>query len=120
MDEHIKAYFQPCSGDSPAGHFRQVIKLHESPDLAWQDVQKLVPNMPKGWFELAHLSVKDRIEFTRDFWLMKLPFHPLSTAFFSDFFSSLRDIGIYITQQRFDDPYEVHMVYGLNEDRGFF
>jgi hypothetical protein len=120
MDGHIKAFFQPASEDTPGGHFRCVIPLHEGPDIAFEEVIQLCPQLPRGWYELALLPTRDRIEFTRDFWLMKLPFHPLLSPFLNDFFASLSNVGVYVTQRKFDDPYEAHLVYGLGDDRGFF
>ena len=29
-------------------------------------------------------------------------------------------MGIFLVQRKFDDPFEPHMVYGLNDDKGFF
>ncbi len=120
MDEHINAYFHTGSADAPGGRFRAVLKLHEDRPASWEDLHELVPSLPRGWYELATLSAKDRVEFTRDFWSMKLPFHSKFPAFISEFFGSLRDVGVYVTQQRYDDPYEAHLVYGLKDDCGFF
>lgn len=120
MDEHIKAYFQPVSEEGPGGHFRTVIPLHEEFKGSWEELQKMAPTCPRGWYELALLSSQDRIEFLRDFWLMKLPYHPQLNVFLAEFFASLADIGVFVTQRKFDDPYEAHLVYGLKEDRGFY
>lgn len=120
MDEHIKAFFQPSSEGTPGGRFRCCLPLHEGPDMEWQQVSGICPSLPRGWYELSLLPARDRTEFVRDYWLMKLPFHPQLSTFLNDFFSSLNEVGIYITQQKFDDPYEAHLVYGLKDDHGFF
>lgn len=120
MDSHILEHFQVYSEQSPQGHFHQVISLHDSPGLLWEEVRKLCPILPRGWFELAHLTSADRIEFTRDFWLSKLPYHPDLSKGLTKFFGSLDDIGIFMTQQRFEDPFQVQLVYSLAEDSGFF
>lgn len=120
MDHHIKEYYSQFHDETPRGNFHRVIPLHEEKNYSWEEVTKLIPNMSKGWFELAHLDVKDRIDFTRDFWLSKLPYHPKLDAFIMHFFESLDDIGIFMTQRTFDDPFEAHMVYGLKRDECFF
>jgi hypothetical protein len=120
MDHHIKEYYSQSCDNAPRGHFHAVISLNDSPKMTWEEVVGIVPKMCRGWYELAHLSPADRIEFTRDFWLAKLPYHPLFDAFLTRFFESLDDIGIFIVQPKFDDPYQAHLVYSLKGDAGFF
>lgn len=120
MDNHIKDFYSQFHDDTPKGNFHKVIVLNNETKLNWKSVVSLVPDIPRGWFELAHLSVEDRIEFTRDFWLTKMPYHPNLDDFLMRFFGSLDDIIIVITQQKFDDPYDVHMVYSFKGDKGFF
>ncbi len=88
--------------------------------MKWEGVVALCPSFPRGWYELSRLSVEDRVEFTRDYWLSKLPYHPKAATFFTDFFSKIDDVGILLTKRHFDDPFEAVMVYSLRGDRGFF
>ena len=120
MDDHVKEFYRQFSEDSPTGNFHKVIALHEAPDSKWKTICNLIPNLPKGWYELSKLSTSDRIDFTRDYWYSKLPFHPCMIAGLADFFSSLDDIGIFVTQKKFDDPFDLQMVYSLKGGRGFF
>jgi hypothetical protein len=120
MDHHVKEFFKQYSDDSLNGNFHKVIPLHELPDMKWEDVVRLVPNICKGWYELAHLPSKDRIEFSCEFWLSKIPYHPKVNQFLARFFGSLGEIGVFITQQKFDDPFEATLVYCLKKDNGFF
>jgi hypothetical protein len=121
MDHHIKEYFCQYSEKTPRGNFHKVIPLHESLKQITGDwVKKNVPNFCKGWYELMHLTPQDRIEFIRDYWMTKLPYHPELTDFLNQFFNSLDDIGIFITQKKFDDPYEANMVYSIKGNAGFF
>lgn len=120
MDRHVKEFFCESSNDAPRGSYHRVIVLHESPHIRWESISLLVPNLCKGWYELSHLSARDRIQFTRDFWLTKLPYHPKFSTFISNFFESVDDIGIFIIQKKFDDPYEANLVYSLRGDIGFF
>ena len=76
--------------------------------------------MCKGWYELAQLSIPDRIEFTREYWLTKLPYHPNLDKFLVKFFASLDDIGIFLTQEKYEDPFKPNLVYSLAENSGFF
>jgi hypothetical protein len=120
MDHHVKDYYRQSSDEAPQGSFHSVIALHEAPDINWKDVAEKVPTLCRGWYELSHLNSKDRIEFTRDFWLTKLPYRQGLDAFLNRFFASLDDIGIFITQKTFDDPYQAHLVYSIAGNNGFF
>jgi len=120
MDYHVKEYYRQSSDETPHGNFHAVIALHENPNLSWKSLKDKVPDLSRGWFELAHLSAKDRIEFTRDFWLSKLPYSPNLNDFLYRFFSTLDDIGVFITQKKFEDPYDTHLVYSIKNNSGFF
>jgi SMI1 / KNR4 family (SUKH-1) len=120
MDHHIKEFYCQSGDDSSRGSFHKVISLHDSKDLDWDTVVAFVPKLSKGWFELAHLPVHDRIEFTRDFWMAKLPYHPYLANFLTRFFDSLDDICVFVFQKKFDDPFEVNLVYSLKDNAGFF
>lgn len=120
MDTHIKDFFSQPRDDTPKGNFYKVISLNNEAKQDWNSLLKQVPNIPRGWYELTQLSIEDRIEFTRDFWLTKLPYHPNLDEFLNRFFGSLDDILIFIIQKKFDDPLEAQMVYSLKENKGFF
>lgn len=120
MDSHIKKYFRMAQ-DGASGHsFHHVIALHEAPDISWREISKKVPALPKGWFELAELNSQDRIDLLRDFWITKLPFCPHLMDKVDDFFSKLDDVGIFLVQPKFQDPYHAELVYSLKGDIGFF
>lgn len=120
MDLHAVKYFSPYSDPGPSGNFHQVIPLHDDPLLEWTDAQKMAPELCRGWYELAQLSVQDRIEFTRDFWLGKMPYHPNINRSITNFFASVDDVGIFLTQKKEDDFFIPHIVYSLADDSGFF
>ncbi len=120
MDSHVTEYYKPYSEDSPHSHFHAVIPLHENPILDWKEISEIAPQLGRGWYELSRLTVQDRIEFSRDFWLAKMPYHPTLTEFLHKFFSSLDDIGIFLTQQKYDDPFRSHFIYSLSHNSGFF
>jgi hypothetical protein len=120
MDEHVMEFFGQSSDETPRGHFHKVIALHEAPDVDWKTIALLAPALSKGWYELSRLNRKDRLEFTRDYWLEKLPYQPSFNEFLLRFFANLDDIGVFLTQQKFDDPFEAFMVYSLKEDSGFY
>lgn len=115
----IKNYFAELSG-SGNGRYHQIILLHESPDMSWDSIKQKVPNLSKAWFELAQLSSQDRVEFTRDFWLSKLPYCPEWPACLARFFNSVEEIGVVLSQKRGNDPFEAHLIYALKQGRGFF
>lgn len=120
MDSHVLEYYQAYSDDASPGHFHRVIPLHEDRLIEWEEALEWVPNLCRGWYELSHLSVQDRIEFTREFWRATLPYHPELSVFLDQFFASVDDIGIYLTQRTFDDPFCAHLIYSLSDNSGFF
>ena len=120
MDHHLKDFYRQSSDEAPRGNFHSVIPLHQAKEIPWTTIKEKVPELTRGWFELAHLPIPDRIEFLRDFWLTKLPYRQGIDESIGRFFASLDDIGIFITQKKFDDPYEAHLVYSIKGDSGFF
>jgi hypothetical protein len=121
MNEHFHDFF---SEEEPAKHFYQVLALHEEQGMEWETISEKIPLLPKGWFELARLPVEDRIEFTQHYWLSKLPFIAGENVYLeqrlSDFFENLEEIGIYATQDKQGSSFDVHMVYTLQNEAGFF
>ena len=120
MDFHAVDYYSAYAEPGPHSHFHKVIALHQDSLLGWAEVSEMAPGICRGWYELAQLSVPDRIEFTREFWLTKLPYHPNLSDFLVKFFASLDDIGIFLTQQKYEDPFVPHLVYSLADNSGFF
>ena len=120
MDSHLKYYFRQSSEEEPHGNFHTVLSLHESPEFEWETLHQKIPSLPRGWYELSRLSSKDRIEFSRDFWLSQLPYRAELNSFLEKFFVSLDDVGILATQKKFDDPFEASLIYCLREEDGFF
>lgn len=120
MDCHVKEYFRAFSDDAPQGSFHRVIALHEAPDMSWREICRLVSGLPKGWHELVDLSSQDRIDLLRDFWLTQLPFCPHIVERLDPFFKKVDDIGVFLVQKRFDDPWRAEIVYSLKQNGGFF
>ena len=120
MDHHFKEYFHEFSEDAPMGSFHRVVFLHEAPDMSWEIIRKQVPSLPRAWFELAQLSTEIRIDFVRQYWGSKLNYHPEFDRFLDSFFTSLDEIGVVVTQKKFDDPYEPMLVYSLSGNRGYY
>lgn len=122
MDKSVKDYFHEFEGGgSETGHYHSVLALHESNSWDWEKLKALAPSLPRGWFELSQLSSIDRIEFSRDHWLNKLPFQPHLLERLDSFFGRLDDIGIFITKHtEIDDKHDAHLVYSIKENGGFF
>lgn len=120
MDRHVKDFFCQFSNEKSQGAFHKVIALHEAPDVDMELIARGMPEAWRGWLELALLPVADRIELTREFWLCKMRDHPRFSQFLLTFFDTIDDIGIFLTQHRFDEPFCCHMVYSLPNDSGFF
>lgn len=101
--------------------FYRVIAFHETPDLIWEMVSEEVPLLPKAWFELSRLPTDCRLEFTKDYWIYKLPFFDsIAVDRLENFFDQVEDIGIYAIQTMKGLPFDLHMVYALKGNEGFF
>lgn len=120
MDHHVDDFYQCLSDESPHGKFHDVIPLHRRADISWAEIAEKVPGITRGWYELARISSKDRIEFTFDNWCATMPYNPRTETALEGFFASLDDIGIYVVQKNWDDPYKVEMVYSLENNAGFY
>lgn len=119
MDFHIKEFYKESS-HGLNGNFHKVFLISDSTDSTWEDLHEKIPLLTKGWYELAQLSSQDRIEFTKEFWLSMFPYHPGLQDFIENFFNSLDDIVIFITQKKYDDAFEPQMVYSIANNGGFF
>ncbi len=120
MDRHIKEFYSPFSDETPSGNFHSVIALHDEPHFSWEEIAAKAPRMCKGWYELTKLSPRDRLEFLCDYWLTKLPYHPDFKDFLIKFFGSLDNIGVFLVQKQFDDPYTAELVYSCLGGTGFY
>jgi hypothetical protein len=121
MNPHVHRFYRKFADEqAPIRLYHEVINLSEAPRFSWEDISKKVPSLPRSWYELSQLAPADKIEFTRDFWLATLPFLPHVHDLFVKFFSQLDDIGIYLTQLRFDSDFESEIVYSLKNDSCFY
>ena len=100
MDRHLKDFFSTGSEEPQRGSFHSVITLHHAPDIDWPAISRLVPDLCKGWYELSRLPTKDRIEFTRDFWLIKIALSAKALVNFSRAFSTLSMISASILPKK--------------------
>lgn len=99
-------------------NYQEVFVLSECPQIQWSEISEKAPDLPRGWFELSRISAEERIEFSRDFWLDLLPFHPTATAALTDFFSSLDDVAVVVAKK--DEELQPEIVYSLADNSSFF
>lgn len=120
MNSHVKQFYQKSiESQDIKSPFLEVISLGEDgPSL--EDAKRFAPKLPKGWYELCKLSTEDRIEFTRDFWLSTLPFVPNFKDSVLQFFARLDDVGVFLTKDTTDHPFQAEMVYSLKSNTSFF
>ncbi len=121
MNEQVPDYF---THDHPGQHFNKIISLHEAKDLNWENLSQKMPLLPRGWFELARLPAEDRIEFTREYWHAKLLYMDRDAIHLekhlNHFFGNIEEIGIFATQGKSGGRFDVHMVYSLKDEGGYF
>lgn len=121
MNSHVHRFYRKFADEqAPIRIYHEVICLHETPHLSWEDISKRASSLPKGWYELSQLKLTDRLDFCRDFWLETLPFIPHVHSFLQNFFSKLDDLGVFLTQDKVDSPFECEMVYSLKDDSCFY
>ncbi|CRX38542.1 SMI1/KNR4 family protein [Estrella lausannensis] len=120
MDQHFKEYFHEFSEEYPSGNYHRVLALHEGPNIKWNEVKSLCPDMPRGWWELSCLKREERLEFTEQFWESKMSPFPQFCAFLEKFFKDVDEVGVFLTQKTFEAPFEAQIVYSLAGNLGFF
>jgi hypothetical protein len=94
--------------------------LTDEPNTSWEEISRIAYDIPRGWFELSRISSEDRVEFTRDFWLDRLPYHPSAHPAFFEFFEKLDDVGVVLTQRMEGEPMDAELVYSLADNSSFF
>lgn len=100
--------------------FKEVLILNDRKDLSYEDVSKLSYNLPRGWYELSRVSSEDRVDFTRDFWLDRIPYHPRAHPIIFEFFERLDDVAVVLTKKMEDEPMDAELVYSLEDNSSFF
>jgi len=98
--------------------FEKVIFLADSLDLDWSAVTEIISDFPRGWFELSRISVQDRIQFTYDFWLDRLPFHINMSSVLNQFFGKLEDVGVVLICN--EGLWSCELIYSLKDNSSFF
>lgn len=116
MNSLARQFFTP----SKENQFKEVLFLSEEPTATWEQVSKLAFNLPRGWFELSRVSSQDRVDFTRDFWLDRIPYHPSAHPAFFEFFEQLDDVAVVLTRLREDEPMDAELVYSMSDNSCFF
>lgn len=116
MNSQIREFFRAAGTQEP--HFQEVRFLQEEPNAKWEEVSDW--GLPRGWFELSRISPQDRVEFTYDFWMGILPYHPIATETIRDFFKQLDDIGVVVCRQTKEEPWRAELVYSLRDNSSFF
>lgn len=119
MNDHVREFYRL---DSQFGEnsFKDVIFLRPDLDLGYDEICVKCPNFPRGYYELSHLGLKDRIEFIYSFWEKTLSFDLHVNQFFKDFFSRVEDIGIFLVRKEVDPDYQCHFIYSLDDDHTFY
>jgi hypothetical protein len=99
-------------------NFEKVIFLNEASNLGWNDIVKMIPDFSRGWFELSRISVENRIHFTYDFWLDRLPFHVNVYPALDSFFGKLGDVGVVLVYAQ--EMWSSELIYSFHDNSSFF
>ncbi len=116
MNSLIQQFFSV----SAENQFKEVRFLSEEKATSWEEISKVAFDLPRGWYELSRVSAQDRVEFTRDFWLDRMPYHPSAHPAFFEFFEQLDDIAVVLVRKRADEPMDAELVYSLADNSSFF
>jgi hypothetical protein len=116
MNSQIRDFFRVDRSHDP--HFKEVRFLSEEPDLDWKDVGEM--GLLRSWFELSRISMADRIEFSREFWLGQFSFHPKATRSLIEFFDRLDDVAVVTFRQTNEEPWTSELIYSLGDNSCFF
>lgn len=116
MNSLMKRFF---SG-SKENQFMEVRFLSEETDVTWEEISKVAFDLPRAWYELSRISPQDRVEFTRDFWLDRIPYHPSAHPSIFEFFEQLDDVVVVLTRRVEGEPMDAELVYSLADDSTFF
>lgn len=114
MNSLAQKFFQTDS------NFEKVRVLSEEPEARWEQFAEELTDLPRGWFELSRISPRDRIDFIRDFWLHRIPFHPSIRSIVSEFFDRLDDIAVVLRKEKEEDLWNAELVYSLRDNSCFF
>lgn len=116
MNSLVRQFFT----GSKDNQFKEVLFLSEEPTITWEEVSKKAYNLPRGWYELSRISPRDRVEFTRDFWLDRIPYHPSAHPAFFEFFEQLDDVAVVLMRRNQDEPMDAELVYSFADNSSFF
>lgn len=112
MNSLVRQYF------SEGNNFDKIIFLNDCSSMSWNELSKITPACPRGWFELSRISVENRIHFTYDFWVDQLPFNAHAGPILSCFFEKLDDVDVVLNLK--NDSWSAELVYSLNDNSSFF
>jgi len=118
MNSLVKQFFS--AGEKKEMQYVDVIFLDEMMKLSWEEVSKKSPDLPRGWYELSRVTPKDRVEFTRDYWLDRLPYHPSAHPQIYEFFDQLDDIAVVLAMQKDEEAFLPELVYSFEDNSTFF
>lgn len=116
MNPLIRQYFN----ENREKLFKEVRFLSEEPQTKWDEICRQAPDLPRGWFELSRVSPQDRVDFTRDYWLDQMPYHPSAHPAFFEFFEQLDDVVVLLTRTHEDVPMDCELIYSLKDNSTFF
>lgn len=117
MNSQAREFFR-ADGPKSEVHFHEVRFVSEEPEAQWEELSPT--GLPRGWFELSRIQPLDRVEFTREFWLGRLPYQPAATDRIAKFFDLLDDVAVILCRQTIEEPWQPELIYSLADNSSFF
>ncbi|WP_213357869.1 hypothetical protein [Chlamydiifrater phoenicopteri] len=87
---------------------------------SWEAILSKVPLLPRGWFELAGLSHKERLELCCQFWLSRLDLSTEALSFIMEFFSTLDALEVFAYRISSLSPFQPCLLYLGKEGKNSF
>lgn len=113
MNNDVLEFYSKSSAEDPNHPFYEVIFIDEE-HAFFNEMKKLAPNLPKGWFELCLQELDIRRDLIKGFWQANLPFFSADP-----FFNRVDDIGLFLTKKSPDSAFEAELVYSFENNEGF-
>jgi len=117
MHPAVSSFYQKKDQNNKSA-FADIIFLNEK--SSFDELKKVAPTLPRGWFELLFLDNRDRIDFVKQFWQAKLLYNVKTHETLIKFFQRVDDIYVVLTRDINQEYFEANLVYSTINEKVFF